>query len=388
MPTPRVHLCLVYNTPTSNVTPALDPAFRPEEVILMHAPRETARARHLAEVLGPAGIKVSFWPVEYGRDIRHIRDRVLELLVERESDSIALNASGGTRPMTLGAYEVFREFDRPVFFVDPETDHLSWMHRRDLEGFDVGERIGLAAFFKAHGATLEQQGERGGVPKRLRRLGDELVAHAEELSRPLATLNWLASRAEGELVSPELSREQLRWRELMALCERFEKESLLVRQGGRLQFESEDARFFVNGGWLEQFVFGVVFGLRSRVPGLQDAGHSLTLSRGGSGRAVRNELDVAFLASNRLYIIECKTRRFAGQGGGRDAPGAAALYKLDTLKNLLGGERSRIMLASYQAISPWDRQRARDLGVGICTAKRLPDLASILERWIRSDVLP
>jgi len=30
---PTIHLCLVHNTATANVTPALDPDFKPQEVI-------------------------------------------------------------------------------------------------------------------------------------------------------------------------------------------------------------------------------------------------------------------------------------------------------------------------------------------------------------------
>ncbi|MBE9563563.1 MAG: hypothetical protein IMF12_11950, partial [Proteobacteria bacterium] len=41
---PKTHLCLVHNTATANVTPALDPNFRPNEVILLHSPKEDYHA--------------------------------------------------------------------------------------------------------------------------------------------------------------------------------------------------------------------------------------------------------------------------------------------------------------------------------------------------------
>ncbi|MCP4702794.1 MAG: DUF1887 family protein [Gammaproteobacteria bacterium] len=379
---PAIHLCLVHNTPTANITPALDPDFRPREVILLHSPAQEYRADSLAGVLKPAGISVTRCLIDDTRDIEHIRDRVLELLIERESEDIALNASGGTRPMSIGAYEIFLELNKPVFFVHPETDHLSWLHRRDLPGFNVAEHIRLPAFLQAHGAELVDLGSRAGVPRNLRRLGHDLVKQAERLAAPLSALNWLAQQARQKLVSPELNREQCRWSELNDLIEHFSAENLLSFSNRRIYFENEAARFFINGGWLEQYVFGTVFGLRAELPKLQDAGHSIELARNATGKQVKNELDVAFLANNHLHIIECKTKLF-GKFDHADAPGANALYKLDTLKSLLGDVHTRIMLVSYHPLSQWDRQRAWDLGVQICTARQLPELKSHIKRWAK-----
>ena len=307
---PTIHLCLVHNTPTANITPALDPDFRPREVILLHGPAQKYCADSLAGVLKPAGISVSRWLIDDTRNIEHIRDRVLELLIEREGEDIALNASGGTRPMSMAAYEIFQEFNKPVFFVHPETDRLSWLHQRDLPGFNVAEHIRLPAFLQAHGAELVNQGSRAGVPRNLRRLGCELVNQAERLADPLTAMNWLAQQAKETLISPELNEEQCCWNALNDLIEHFSSENLISYSNRCIHFKNEEARFFINGGWLEQYVFSAVFGLRAELPKLQDIGHSIELARNATGKSVKNELDVAFLANNHLYIIECKTKLF------------------------------------------------------------------------------
>jgi hypothetical protein len=87
-----------------------------------------------------------------------------------------------------------------------------------------------------------------------------------------------------------------------------------------------------------------------------------------------------------LYIIECKTKRYARpdeQAAAEfDTPGADTLYKLDTLKGILDGVRTRGMLISYHPLSPWDRQRAGDLNIELCSARQLPQLRDILKQWI------
>lgn len=383
---PKIHVCLLYNTATANISPALDSDFKPQEVILVHSPAQQYRADSLAAVLQPTGIKVSHWQVDDIWTIEHLRERFLELLVAREDDDLALNASGGTRPMSMAAYEIFREFERPVFFVHPQTDEVTWLHDRHLAGFNVADRIKLPAFLRAHGAELGSLGSRAGVKPELRRLTEALIREVQGLSQPLAALNYFAQKAEHTLVSPPLSDSQLRWEALMDLLTAFERQGVLELRQGRLHFPDEEARFFANGGWLETHVFALLYGLRSRLPTLQDIGRSVEILRNSSRQAVKNELDVAFLCNNHLYIIECKTKRFQDKANPEtyDSHAAEVLYKLDTLKGLLGDVHTKTMLVSYQNLSKWDKQRAEDLGVAVCSAEQLPRLDKMLEAWIES----
>jgi len=379
---PNVHICLVYNTATANIAPALDPQLAPKEVILVYTSEQNQQVEDLTAVLKTAGIKVSLWTLQDSWNIEHIRDRMLELLIEREADDIALNASGGTRPMTMVAYEIFTEFSKPIFYVHPHTDDVIWMHKRGLPTINCADRIKLPAFLQAHGAPVLSQGAKHGVPQNLRQLTDELVEHAELLAKPLAALNWLAQKAEQTLQSPKLSASQENWHELQALIQRMQAEGVLDYQHQCLQFPDENARFFVNGGWLENHTFSIVYGLRKEIPEIQDVGCSVEVGRDDTGRVVKNEMDVTFLANNHLYIIECKTKRFNSYGDQPDSPGSEILYKLDTLKGLFGGISTKAMLVSYHPLSKWDMQRAKDLELKVCTARMLPQLRSMIKQWI------
>ena len=124
----------------------------------------------------------------------------------------------------------------------------------------------------------------------------------------------------------------------------------------------------------------MIQGLRKELPEIQDLARGLEVCRGDHGKPVRNELDVAFLADNRLYVIECKTKRF--KGGGADGPGAEALYKLDTLAPLLGGLGARAMLVSFQSLSEPDQRRARELGIRSCVGSELHGLREAIRRWV------
>ncbi len=378
------HLCLVSAQATPNLTPALDPATAPRRVILLVSPDMQRRAEWLAAVLKPRGIRCETWPIADAWDLEQVQQRVLELL-EREvalisPRAIALNATGGTKPMSIGAYEAFRAYDLPIFYVHPERDRLIWMSPQGQAPVDLDNRLRLDAFLVAHGARMA-----GGlvtpIPRERRELLQWLVAGVRANAKALGTLNWLAMEAEQTLVSPEMDPGQRQDQRLQAIIDRLALAGLVRFHDGRLRFEGEAARFFVNGGWLEEHVFATLQELRGRVPAIQDLARSVDLVRETQrGEGVPNEIDVACLAENRLYLIECKTRAWRGPDAG--AAGADALYRLDTLTDLLGGLQARALLVSYRDLPPRVLKRAADLGVRVCAGAKLPQLAAELTAWL------
>ncbi|MEA3274005.1 MAG: DUF1887 family CARF protein [Pseudomonadota bacterium] len=379
------HLCLVSAQATPILTPALDPTVRPERAILLVSPDMQRRADWVAQVLRSRGIKIERWPIEDAWDVEHVQTRVLELL-ERELDSvatgaIALNATGGTKPMSIAAYEAFRAYDLPIFYIHPEKDRLIWMHPGGQSAIDLENRVRLEPFLLAHGARMQSR-KTEGVPAQLRALTKWLVADARAYGRALGVLNWLAKEAETGLVSPEMESHHLRNYRLQTLLDRFVGEGMLELRGRRLRFPDEESRFYVNGGWLEEHVYDVFRGLRGDLPHIQDLARSVTIVREAPrGVEVPNEIDVGCLAENRLYLVECKTRSWSGDGS--SGVGVNALYRLDTLGDLLGGLQARAMVVSYRPLPAHVLRRAADLGVRVCAGSRLPELAAELRDWIR-----
>jgi hypothetical protein len=101
---PATHLCLVSAQATPNLTPVLDPALGPQRVILLVSPEMERRAEWLEAVLRRYSVCAARWLIRDPWDLEHVQTRVLELLEgERgsgEAQGIALNATGGTKPMS------------------------------------------------------------------------------------------------------------------------------------------------------------------------------------------------------------------------------------------------------------------------------------------------
>ncbi len=142
---------------------------------------------------------------------------------------------------------------------------------------------------------------------------------------------------------------------------------LATYENGILTFDCEEARRLANGEWLEILVHNTVVDIQQYLPTLQDHSLNVQVHREIGEKDVRNELDVVSIVNNKLHIIECKTK------GMRD-DGDDTLYKLESLRDLLGGLQARAMLVSFRPLRNNDIMRAQDLGLAIIGPDELGDL--------------
>lgn len=376
------HVILVSGQPSPNLIPALDTRLKPREVVMLVTPDMAQRGDWLRDVLQPAGIKVSQVALPDPYDVAAMRDQILNVVSDREAESLVLNATGGTKPMAIAAYEVFYSAGLPVLYVHPEEDRLIWLYPHDQPTVALANQIRLPVFLKAHGTAVANRPAHYGVQQVVRELAKTLVLNVATFQSALPTLNFYAATAANSplLRSKPLSHDALRDPHLRALLERFESAELLIIENDCLRFADESARFFANGGWLEQYVYSVVQSLKAETTAIQDIGRGLDVMRSQNGQPVKNELDVVFLARNRLYIVECKTRQFKDE---KSPVGADALYKLEALKKLLGGLQAQAMLVSYQPLADHVLNRSRDLQIETCQGAQLNQLGERLQAWIR-----
>lgn len=368
------HLFLINEDLVPNITPVLDPSFRPKQVFMMTSSATQIYADRLRRILNSAGVIAHNFPINDSWDIEHIREKALEFIDTHGHDDIALNVSGGTKPMDLAAYEIFHYADKPVYYVNPENDNVVWMHPRGRKSFDLADRIKLPLFFNAHDLRIVSR-KNEAIPQKMRELTSLLVSDVSRYSHHLAVLNYFASESEGTLLSPAQKDEHLKDQDLQSLIKRLADLNLLtVDSKFRLRFMSEEACFFVNGGWLEEHVFSVLGGL----PAIQDLARNVDFVWDEKESPVKNEIDVAFLADNRLYLIECKTKNFECKQSDADE----VLYKLDTLRDYLGGKEARAMFVSYNHIPVIHKKRAEELGIRICDGNLITNINSTLQSWI------
>ncbi|HMM45151.1 MAG TPA: DUF1887 family CARF protein [Candidatus Macondimonas sp.] len=374
--TPTVQVCLVSDQAAANLLPALDPALKPREVVLLVSGKMKPRADALEAVLREAGVGTSRVDLADEHDYALLEAALLEVASERDGQSIALNVTGGTKLMALAAQAVAVAANWAVFYVDVDTDEVIWLapapHRQAL-----GQQLRLRHYLGGYGFSLDEGIER---PQREPRHDDllrTLVTQVGSLEQPLAQLNWLAQQAEDRRsLQVTLSEQQADSRALDALLRNFQDAgALAVKDTTTLIFTSEADRDFVKGGWLERHVFQSVDAL-SRELGLRDKAANLVV-RDASG--VKNELDVAFLARNRLFVIECKTARMDRP----EAPKANdTLFKLAEICRRVGGLGTRGLLVSYRGLRDEEKRLAAALRIELATGGELARLKEKIKNWV------
>ena len=247
-----IHVLLISDQATPNITPLLDPALRPAEIALVTSPDKARQAEWLEQALQDTGIRSSRIAIGDAWDLPAITDTLLDWLSNQTGKTVALNVTGGTKLMSIAAYEVFRGDDRPIYYIHPDHDRLIWLAPAGLPSQNLADRIKLPRFLAAHGAAVIGQGSRWGVPDQLRKVTENLVLNIESLAPWLGTLNHLAQTAEKSLVSEALPSGMPDHPSFQALLRKFADVGVLhERSDGRVAFSDETGRFFVNGGWLE-----------------------------------------------------------------------------------------------------------------------------------------
>ncbi|EOU2461259.1 DUF1887 family protein [Vibrio navarrensis] len=374
-----VHVGIIDQDPVRLVTPLLDHRTVSTHIIFIGDESQHDMYQRLHSVLAQRSITTEFFEIPSVVDTSLIKQSIQSLAedLKRRGEDVKLNASCGLRHRLLSVYEVFRTYHWPIFVVEPNSDKLCWLYPDGREETQVQDRITISDYLTIFGARGEfnEVALPPQLDQQLYQLGERWASNALELGPGLATLNYLATTCRKEQrLDVELSDKQQGYRELNMLLADLVEANIATYENGILTFANEDARRFSNGEWLETLVHSTVKQIQDDMPTIQDHSLNVQVYRQLGEREVRNELDVASVVNNKLHIIECKTK------GMRD-DGDDTLYKLESLRDLLGGLQARAMLVSFRPLRHNDITRAEDLGLALIGPDELRDLKLHLTNW-------
>ncbi|OIN24869.1 DUF1887 family protein [Vibrio barjaei] len=376
-----VHVGIIDQDPIRLVTPLLDDRTVSRHIIFIGDESQFEMYERLSSVLAERYITAEFYEIPNIVNTSVIKQSILGLAkqLKEKNVEVKLNASCGLRHRLLSVYEVFRTFHWPIFVVEPNSDKMCWLYPEGATDAQVQDHITIGDYLTIFGARGEftDYDLPPLLDRKLYELGEKWASNALELGPGLATLNYLATTCRKEQkLDVELSEKQQGYRELNMLLSDLVESEIATYDNGILTFISEDARRFSNGEWLENLVHSTVKQIQDDLPTIQDRSLNVQVYRQLGEREVRNELDVASVVNNKLHIIECKTK------GMRD-DGDDTLYKLESLRDLLGGLQARAMLVSFRPLRHNDITRAEDLGLALIGPDELKDLKLHLTKWFK-----
>lgn len=372
----QVQILLVSEQAAPNLLAALDPRMKPREAVLLVSEKMTRRADALQSVLQEVGIKTSRVTLPDEHNLAALENTLMDVAGQREGQSIALNVTGGNKLMALAAQSVAQLAQWPVFYVDVDTDQIIWLDKAS-PAQDLTQQLRIKHYLRGYGFTLAEGLDKPQPNAAYQSLLQDLVLNVGTLEEPIGQLNWLGQQAESEgRLSVKLSHRQLDSRSLEALLRKFEQAKVLKISGDTLTYASEEARFFAKGGWLEHHVYQTVCQVTGDLA-IRDKAANLVVQDASSQK---NEIDVAFMARNRLFAIECKTARM-------DSPDSQkandTLYKLAENCRRIGGLGTRGMLATYRPLRDSEQRLAKALNLEVVAGAALARLGERIKQWVR-----
>lgn len=388
----RVHLAIVSEQLLPTVIPCL--MDRPDRVVLVVSRAMAERARRLQAVLRDHGIGSEIRGEAPDARLEEIRNYARELADELEGGSaggeVVFNATGGTKLMTLGFIEAFRDRAARIIYTDTAHAQIEVVYERgttDPQPVPMADVLDVPRYLAVQG--FRYQGDASRDKARLARMAARepaarfLAAKATRLGGLIGKLNYLinekALAADGRsLRQPQQSLgspPRGPWPEALG---KLDQAGLLQWSGtAEIRIPDLESATFLSGGWLEEYAFAVV-----RDEGLHDVRINVEGVWEGA-EAARNEFDVLACHRNRLLFIECKTLKI--EGGGNDNELA---YKVESLGKDTRGLFGDIWLLTARRPTAVLEARARQAGIRLVGPADLPELRDRVREWKQGGVVP
>ncbi len=379
----HIHVCLVSDHVIPNILPVAEQ--QPDELVLIST-AEMERKHKSAHIIA----SLQSMGLDYGS--RHHKIEVVEDSITdcqrklsawmsgREDADFVVNLTGGTKIMSIAAFEQFKDYGSKMFYIPIGKNEMVniFPKRSSNQILPLIQRLKVDDYLAAYGLTSLNHA-------RLLMMKQDALNRKEtaewmvaEYSKLKSLLTWLG----GALRNHRKKKKYL-------LQETFSGtnhsgQQFLQRLGFSVhgdQIEKELTKSeiqFLTGGWLEEFCFNEVCTLLGS--GIDDVviGISIENSKGTS-----NEFDVMFTLGNALYTVECKS------GDQHTDEKTDALYKVAALQKEFGLRVGSFFVSTSPyilkdgVIKPWLAARAEQFSTTVVTPDNVAGFSKILKETLK-----
>jgi len=221
----------------------------------------------------------------------------------REDSEFVVNLTGGTKIMSIAAYEYFKDFSSKMIYVPiPKNEFITPFPKKSPgKTTELTLRLNVVQYLIAYGLDVINEAKLEGYQEEAKKRKDLsmwIVKNYENLKNLLVWLsgNLRVHRDDKEfsLVGKFSGANKVEIEIMKKL--RFSQDSISVSK----RLNRSEIRYWT-GGWLEEFCFNGVSDLVGK--GIDDVVINLKLKKEQN----ENEFDVMFTKDNALYFVECKS---------------------------------------------------------------------------------
>ncbi|MCX8207743.1 MAG: DUF1887 family protein [Methanothrix sp.] len=345
----KVMVCLISEQHVPNLLSVHE--LRPDLLVLIETEgmRNRNAANNFLKALAIGGLdyltRNEVVPLKDGDSIEET-EKALEGVYRKYRDAEwFVNITGGTKPMSIGAYEFFRQRGNARILYISASKQSKAINFSGGTDIPLRHRISVAEFLAGYGFDVLNHDKMKENEKRSEKwLG--LAAEIAARSRNGAVLGFLANLS--RISNEQRGRDRgLEISEADGLFLGDDHLGEMIAASFGLAYDDRHftgaldkyAVRFLTGGWLEVFTWGLLRGLANVRDNVWDV--HLGLQIGVKNERLQNDLDVAFMIDQSLRIVECKTG-----GQEHDREGSDTLYKIEAIRKQLGALRVQSYLVT------------------------------------------
>jgi len=316
-------------------------SIRPERLVLLVTPGMKAQEKdsQFLKALAAGGLdyysKCEIINQKEENSATAIYDSLQGAFENHPDEQWIINLTGGTKPMSIGAYEFSKELGLRTLYIAEGNQNRAI----DLLGgpsFDLDHRVSTEEFLAGYGfdiinkESLKRRKERA---LKWMTLAALLAKHSEEadlrgflgrlqrFKEAAIMLDRTAWEDTGLNLTEEdgiFLRDQALRTQIASYFGLLERDAKII---GRLERHAVE---FLTGKWLEIFVWSLLRHFEGKC--IWDL--HLGVSAGKRGPGENNDLDVSFMRNQSLCIVECKTGEQE-----HDPEADDVLYKIEAIKS-------------------------------------------------------
>lgn len=328
----KIHVCLVSDQTVPNILAIHH--FRPDELLFVTTPEmeKKSKVEAMLACLAAAGLN---WSQGHVSRIIVQEDSIIDAhrklndwIGGRESAEFVVNLTGGTKIMSIAAYEFFKEYGATMLYVPLHKNEFitPFPKRFGQAATALPFRLGVKEYLLGYGLKITNE-------KSVRCAADDAVRRKDLTGWIVANytlLKPLLERFSEKLRKQRDNRDGYDWSTTYQPVNDAEQE--LMKRAGFVHDGNEYRKHlakseivYLTGGWLEEYCFNAIADLKGM--GIDDVVTGVKIM---NALKRDNEYDVMFTRDNALYTVECKSL------DQNDDPKADALYKIAALQKDFG----------------------------------------------------
>ena len=357
----KILLCAATGHNPVNILPLESDQINPDLIYVAITKNMHEQGKNLIAELKAIGKKVEPLKIENEQSLQCLIAQYETWLLAHQNDDIIVNLTGGTKPMSIAAYQVFSGYGFRCFYQNLDPNQLVWLDDESAIS-DIGSKISLERYLKSYQFDVIKKQKLNEVDKNYKKYAQFLYIELCKAGR-YEQICQLISKLNAHAAKPKLS--ELKPFSLNDFEEAFlthlsHETGLFKLKAQTIEWDSEQDRAFIAGGWIECLTANFLTGEEYR-----DISLSVEIAKGTQRIKAKTyqEIDVMAMQQQKLVMIECKTVNWKSEKN-RTSKASDAIYKLSALGDI-GGLNSKPIFVSLYDLPDAAKTRAAEHGIHI-----------------------